>query len=45
MQIQGFYSDLAQPGLRPLSSNFNPKFEVSLIQDFQSKPSNNTIEL
>ena len=45
MQTQDFYSGLTQPDLRPLSSNFNPKFEVSLIQGFQHKPSSNTIGL
>ena len=45
MQIQDFYSGLTQPDLRPLSFNFNPKFEVPLIQGFQSKLSSNTIGL
>ena len=40
-----FYSGSAQPGLHPLSSNFNLKLEVPLIQDFQTKPSSNTIGL
>ena len=34
-----------QPSLHPLSSNFNHKLEVPLIQGFQTKPSNNTIEI
>ena len=45
MQTQYVYSGLAQPGLRPFSSNFNPKLEVPLIQGFQIKPSSNTIGL
>ena len=45
MQIQDFYSGLAQPDLRPLSSSFNPKLEVPLFQGFQTKPSSNTIGL
>ena len=45
MQIQYFYSDSMQPDLRPLSSNFNPKLQVSLFQDFQTKPSSNKIGL
>ena len=45
MQTQDFYSDSAQPNLRPLFSSFNPKLEVPLIQGFQSKPSRNTIGL
>ena len=45
MQTQDFYSGLVQPDLRPLSSSFNPKLEVPLIQGFQPKPSNNTIGL
>ena len=45
MQTQDLYSGLAQPNLRSLSSNFNLKFEVLLIQDFQTKPSNNLIGL
>ena len=42
MQIQDFYNN---SDLRPLFSNFNPKFEVPLFQGFQTKPSNNTIGL
>ena len=45
MQTQDFYRGMAQPGLCPLSSSFNPKLEVSLIQDFQPKPLSNTIGL
>ena len=45
MQIQDFYSGLAQPDLRPLSSSFNPKLEVPLFQGFQTKPSSNIIGL
>ena len=45
MQIQDFYNGSTQPDLRSLFSNFNPKLEVSLIQGFQTKPSNNTIRL
>ena len=45
MQTQDFYSDSAQPNLRPLSSNFNPKLEVLLTQGFQTKFSNNAIGL
>ena len=41
IQIQDFYSDSAQPSLRSLSSSFNPKFEVPLIQGSQHKPSSN----
>ena len=40
-----FYSGLAQPGLHPLSSSFNPKLEVPLIEGFQTKPSSKTIGL
>ena len=45
MQTQDFYSGSTQPDLRPLSSSFNPKLEVSLFQGFKTKPSSNTIEL
>ena len=45
MQTQDFYSGLAQPNLCSLSFSFNLKFEVLLIQDFQTKPSNNSIRL
>ena len=45
MQTQGFYNGSAQPTLHSLSSSFNPKLEVLLIQDFQHKPSSNTIGL
>ena len=45
MQTQDFYNDLAQPDLHPLSSNFNPKLEVPLIQGFQITHSSNTIGL
>ena len=45
MQIQDFYSGLVQPDLHPLSSSFNPKFEVPLFQGFQTKPLSNTIGL
>ena len=45
MQTWDFYSGSAQPNLRPLSSNFNPKLEVLLFQSFQTKPSSNTIGL
>ena len=36
MQTQDFYSGSAQPSLHPLSSNFDPKLEVPLIQGFQT---------
>ena len=36
MQTQDFYRGSTQPDLRPLSFNFNSKFEVSLFQDFQT---------
>ena len=45
MQTQYFYSDSMQPDLRPLSSNFNLKLQVSLFQGFQTKPSSNKIGL
>ena len=45
MQTQDFYSGSAQPDLYPLSSNFNLKLEVPLIQGFQTKPLSNTIGL
>ena len=45
MQTQDFYSGSAKLSLRPLSSSFNPKLEVPLIQGFQTKPSSNTIGL
>ena len=45
MQTQEFIVVRAKPSLHPLSSSFNPKLEVPLIQGFQTKPSNNTIEL
>ena len=45
MQTQDFYCGSTQLGLRPLSSNFNPKFKVTLFQGFQTKPSSNTIGL
>ena len=45
MQKQDFYSGSAQPDLHPLFSNFNPKLEVPLIQDFQTMPLSNTIGL
>ena len=45
MQTQDFYSGSAKLGLCPLSSSFNPKLEVPLIQNFQTKPSSNTIGL
>ena len=45
MQTQDIYSGSAQPDLCPLSSSFNPKIEVPLFQDFQTKPSSNTIGL
>ena len=38
-----FYSGSMQPGLHPLSSNFNPKLKVPLIQ--ASKPSIQAIQL
>ena len=44
MQIQDFYSGSTQPDLHPFSSNFNPKLEVPLIQNFQIKPSSNIID-
>ena len=37
MQTQDFYSGSAQPDLHPFSFNFNPKLEVPLFQDFQTK--------
>ena len=40
-----FYSGLTQPDLYPLSSSFNPKLKVPLIQGFRTKPSSNTIGL
>ena len=46
MQTQDLiYSGSAQPDLYPLSSSFNHKLKVPLIQDFQTKPSSNTIGL
>ena len=45
MQTQDFYSGLTQPDLHPLSSTFNSKFEVPLIQGFQTKPLSNMIGL
>ena len=45
IQIQYFYSDSMEPNLRPLSSSFNSKLEVPLIQGFQTKHLSNTIGL
>ena len=48
MQTQDFIvirHGSAQLGLHPLSSSFNPKLKVPLIQGFQTKPSSNTIGL
>ena len=45
MQTQDFYSGSAFPDLRLLSSSFNTKLKVPLIQGFQTKPSSNTIGL
>lgn len=45
MQIQYFYGGLVQPDLHLLSFNFNLKLKVLLIQNFQTKPSSNIIEL
>ena len=42
MQTQDFYSGSEQPDLNPLSSSFNPKLELPLIQGFQTKPSSST---
>ena len=45
MQTQDFYSGSAQPNLHPFSSNFNPKLDVPLFQDFQTKSSSNIFGL
>ena len=45
IELQYFYCGSKEPDLRPLSSSFNSKLEVPLIQGFQTKHLSNTIGL